>query len=110
MSDASWRANYITSTTRAVGGRLAVEGDVVTFRPHAFDRALAGRSWSAPLAGVTVSVAPRRPLSHLFGAGLRRQLVLSSDGEDQHFIVNHVDRVADEIRALAVTVRGSAAS
>lgn len=108
MSDASWRANYITSTARAVGGRLKVEGDTVSFRAHAVDRALAGRSWSAALDGVTVSVAPRRPLSHLFLAGLRRQLVLSSDGEDQYFIVNHVDRVADEIRALRA--RGSAAS
>ena len=110
MSDTSWRANYITSTTRAVGGRLTVEGDAVSFRAHAVDRALAGRSWSAPLAGVTVSIAPRRPLSHLFLAGLRRQLVLSSDGEDQYFIVNHVDRVADEIQALVVRARGSAAS
>src|SRR4051812_8214392 len=100
MSDTSWRANYITSKTRAVGGRLTVEDGTVSFRAHAFDRVLAGRSWSAPLAAVTVSVAPRQPLSHLFLAGLRRRLVLSSDGEDQHFIVNHVDHVADEIRAL----------
>jgi hypothetical protein len=110
MSDTSWRANYVTSSTRAVGGRLTVEDGTVTFRAHAFDRALAGRSWSAPLADVTVSIAPRRPLSHLFAAGLRRQLVLSSGGEDQHFIVNRVDRVADAIRALAATAPGSAAS
>src|ERR1700754_1785083 len=101
MSETSWRANHITSRARAVGGRLAVEGDVIVFRPHGFDRALYAKDWSAPLAEVEVSVAPRAPLSNLFLAGLRRQLRLSRGGEDHHFIVNHVDRVADEIRALA---------
>jgi hypothetical protein len=101
MSDASWRANHVTSTARAVGGKIEVDGDSITFRPHGFDRALAAKPWSAPLAGLTVAIAPRRPLSHIFGAGLRRQLVLTAGGEDQHFIVNRVDRVADEIRALS---------
>jgi hypothetical protein len=103
MSDTSWRANHITSVGRAVGGKLNVEAGTITFRPHRFDRALAATDWSAPLAGLSVSVADRRPLSHLFGAGLRRQLCLSSDGDDHHFVVNHVDRVADAIRALTGT-------
>jgi hypothetical protein len=100
VSDTSWRANHVTSVGRAVGGKLSVEADTIIFRPHGFDRALAAKDWSAPLADVSVSVAPRRPLSHLFGAGLRRQLSLTADDKDRRFVVNHVDRVADAIRAL----------
>jgi hypothetical protein len=108
MSATSWRANHITSAARAVGGKLLVDGDTIAFRPHRFDAALAAHPWSAPLAEIVVSVAPRKPLSHAFGAGLRRQLCLTAGGEEHYFIINRVDRVAEEIEAL-VTARGSAA-
>jgi hypothetical protein len=98
----SWRANHISSTVRAVGGKLSIEGDRLVFRPHAFDKALAAREWGVALSEISaVEVAPRAPLSHLFAAGLRRQLAITAGGEETRFIVNRVERVADEIRAAA---------
>jgi hypothetical protein len=98
----SWRANHISSNVRAVGGKLAVEGERLVFRPHAFDKALAAREWSVALDEITaVEVAPRAPFSHLFAAGLRRQLAITAGGEETRFIVNRVERVADEIRVAA---------
>ncbi|MGN6167268.1 MAG: hypothetical protein ACTHQQ_03730 [Solirubrobacteraceae bacterium] len=102
-SDARWsrRANFITSRVRAVGGRLVVDGRQLRFEPHAIDRALAGKSWSISLDEVTaIQVVPARPLSHLFGAGLRRQLCVEGAGTKAFFIVNGADQAAEELRAL----------
>jgi hypothetical protein len=102
-SEAGWsrRANFITSRVRAVGGRLVVDGGQLRFVPHAIDRALAGKGWSIDLDEVTsIQVMPPRPLSHLFGAGLRRQLCVEGTGTKAYFIVNGADQVAAELRAL----------
>jgi hypothetical protein len=103
-SEPQWsrRANFITSQVRAVGGRLVVDGRQLRFEPHAIDRALAGKGWSIDLDEVTaIQVTPRRPLSHLFGAGLRRQLCVEGADTKAYFIVNRVDDVAAELRALS---------
>jgi hypothetical protein len=98
----SWRANHVSSSVRAVGGKLAIEDDRLVFRPHAFDEALAAREWSVALSDIAaVEVVPRAPFSHLFVAGLRRQLAITAGGEETRFIVNRVERVAEEIRAAA---------
>jgi hypothetical protein len=95
----SWRANHITSRWRAVGGHLRVIGATLQFEPHGFDRALAARDWSATADEITaVGVAPRRLASHFSGAGLRRQLYVDAGGETAYFVVNSVERVAEEIR------------
>jgi hypothetical protein len=95
----SWRANHVTSRFRAVGGHLVVEERTLRFRPHGFDRALAAKDWSVGADDVTaIGVAPKRPTSNLFGAGLRRQLYVEAGGETQYFVVNKVERVAEEIR------------
>lgn len=102
-SEPQWsrRANFVTSAVRALGGRLVVDGGQLRFEPHAIDRALAGKAWSIDLDEVTsIEVTPRRPLSHLFGAGLRRQLCVEGAGTKAYFIVNGVDQVAAELREL----------
>lgn len=97
----SRRANFVTSPFRAVGGRLLVDGGRLRFQPHALDRALAGRDWGIGLDEITaIEVAPRRPLSHLFGAGLRRQLCVEGAGTRACFVVNGVEQAAAELRAL----------
>jgi hypothetical protein len=91
----------VTSPWRAVGGHLKVDAGRLSFEPHGFDRALAGRSWSVPLTAVSsVQVAKRRPFSHLFGAGLRRQLCVEAKSESAYFVVNRVEQLAAELRAL----------
>jgi hypothetical protein len=85
-----------------VGGRLVVDGGQLRFEPHAIDRALAGKGWSINLDEVTsIQVIPPRPLSHLFGAGLRRQLCVEGAGTEAYFIVDRADQAAAELRALA---------
>jgi hypothetical protein len=84
-----------------LGGRLIVDGGQLRFEPHAIDRALAGKGWSINLEEITsIQVMPPRPLSHLFGAGLRRQLCVEGAGTTAYFIVNGVDQAAAELRAL----------
>jgi hypothetical protein len=103
---AGWsrRANRITSPLRAVGGRLFVDERGLRFEPHAFDRALAARGWSVGFDEVSsVEVAGRRPFRHLFGAGLRRQLCVEANGGRTYFIVNGVEQVVAELRALMST-------
>ena len=101
VSDWSRRANHVTSVWRAVGGKLVVVDGRLSFEPHGFDRALAAQSWSVALDEIReIRVAPRRPLSHAFGAGLRRQLsVVGPDGE-AFFVVNGVERVVRELDEL----------
>jgi hypothetical protein len=100
---ATWtkRANLIVSPRRALGGRLFVDGLRLRFEPHAIDRALAGRPWSVEFDEIrSIEVAPRRPFSHLFAAGLRRQLCVVTDDERTYFVVNGVEKAAAELRAL----------
>ena len=97
----SRRANRITSRWRAVGGKLFADAQSVRFQPNAFDRALAGREWSAGASAIrSIDVAPRRPGSHMFGAGLRRQLRIETADGDEYFVVNHVEDAAAELRRL----------
>ena len=95
----SWRANHVSSRWRAVGGHLRVDGRTLRFAPHGFDRALAASDWSVEADDITaVGVAPRQPFSHVFGAGLRHRLYVEAGGATTYFVVNRVERVAEEIR------------
>ncbi len=99
----SWRAKRGAAGGGAGGGELHLEQDRVVFEPHALDRALAAQTWELPRARLThVEVAGREPRSHLFGAGLRRQLrLLGADGQEARFVVNDVEDVAEAIRRWA---------
>jgi hypothetical protein len=91
----------VTSRVRALGGRLVVDGGQLRFEPHAIDRALAGKAWSVGLDEITsIEVTPRRPLSHVFGAGLRRQLHVEGAGTEAYFVINGAEQAAAELRAL----------
>ncbi|HZC13115.1 MAG TPA: hypothetical protein VE270_03755 [Thermoleophilaceae bacterium] len=95
------RANRVTSAWRAVGGRLIVDGRKLRFEPHGFDRALAADDWSVDLGEIDrVEVAPRRPLSHVFGAGFRRQLCVEAGEEKTFFVVNRAEDVVSELQAM----------
>ncbi len=102
MAEEEWTvgANRTQSSWRAVGGTLTLADGKVTFAPNAFDRALAGRSWSASLA--TARSAGREPgriaLGHLFSGGpVDRLRVETQDGSVQLFVV---PQIADAIQAI----------
>ena len=95
------RANHVSSSRRAVGGHLWVEGGELRFEPHKVDRALAAQGWSVPLDAIdAVVVVGRRPVSHFFAGGLRRQLGVEAGGETTCFVLNGVEKAAAELRAL----------
>ena len=75
------------------------------FEPHAIDRALWARGWSVGFDEVdAVEVARRRPFSHVFGAGFRRQLCVEAGGVRTYFVVNRVEDAVAELRRLMGTV------
>ncbi len=111
MSAQRWRtgAQRVTGRFTAVGGELAVDGDVLWFRPSALERRLHNTDWSVPLADVTgFRVAPVSPLS-AFAGGLRPRLALDVGRGTTHlFVVRGPERVAKELLALAVEPVGGA--
>ena len=74
----------------------------LVFRPHGFDRALAGREFSAPLSSIqNLDEAPVN-MGHLFGGGLRKRLrVTLADGTQELFVVNKRPELMEEIRRAA---------
>jgi hypothetical protein len=104
-SNWSCRANRTQNTFRAVGGKLVLEDDRLEFHPHGFDRALAGKGWSVPLAAIrSVGKAPRG-LNPFNGALRERLRVEAEDGSVELFVVNDLDAVEERIEA-AVLARG----
>jgi|1186.fasta_scaffold665564_2 hypothetical protein len=95
------RANRTTSAMRAVGGKLKVTGDTISFSPHAFDRALAATDWSVPLSQVASFEVEGVNLSQPFGGGLRKRLaVVTSDGQRELFVVSKPADTARELSEL----------
>ncbi len=103
-TDAPWRCLANRSQgARAVGGSLAIEEGEIRFTPNFFDIRLGGKRWSAPLESV-VSIG-KEPASwtpsNLFSGGLRARLRLElADGSHELFVVNKLDQLIDELRAL----------
>jgi hypothetical protein len=97
----------VVSPRRAVGGRLSVGDGELRFAPHALDRAFAAVDRHIALDEITgVSVAPRR-FSHRNAGGLRRRLCVETADGPVSFVVNHVDRVAADLRVrIGVTENG----
>jgi hypothetical protein len=102
MSDWSCRANRTQSTFRAVGGQLALEEDRLEFRPHGFDRALAGKGWSVPLTSIRSVGTEPRGMNPFNGALRQRLRVEAEDGSVELFVVGDLDEVRQRIeRAVA---------
>jgi hypothetical protein len=102
MSEWSCRANRTQSTFRAVGGQLALEEDRLEFRPHGFDRALAGKGWSLPLASIRSVGTEPRGMNPFNGALRERLRVEAEDGSVELFVVNDLGEVRQRIeRAVA---------
>lgn len=96
------RANHTSSDMRAVGGKLMVVGDSLVFRPHWFDEAFDAAELTLRLADVESFEVEGRNLGHAFSGGLRKRLaVVTRDGRRELFVVNGVDKTADELRRLA---------
>lgn len=103
-ADTRWerRANRVTGNLRATGGRLTLEGDRLTFRPNAIERAVMAKEWSIPLSEVsgfrTVGVQPLKILA----GGLRPRLALDVGTATTHlFVVPDPEGAARELEALA---------
>lgn len=105
MTEARWKhgAFRVTGRMTSVAGELAVEGDVLHFRPSPLEARLRGEPWSIPLAEITgFRVAPVSPLS-AFAGGLRPRLALDAGRGTTHlFVVREPDRIAKELLAVAV--------
>jgi hypothetical protein len=105
MNEWSCRANRTQSTFRAVGGKLVLVDDRLEFRAHRFDRALAGKAWSVPLAAIrSVGKAPRG-LNPFNGALRERLRVEAEDGAVELFVVNDLDAVQERIEAAVAGAR-----
>jgi hypothetical protein len=106
MSEWSCRANRTQSAFRAVGGRLVLDGDRLEFRAHGFDRALAGKGWSAPLAGIRSVGTEPRGMNPLNGALRERLRIEADDGSVELFVVNELDAVRERIETTVAAARG----
>jgi hypothetical protein len=105
-SNWSCRANRTQSTFRAVGGELALEEDRLEFRPHGFDKALAGKGWSVPLSGIRSVGTEPRGMNPFNGAMRTRLRIEAEDGSVELFVVNDRDAVRERIEAAVAEARG----
>jgi hypothetical protein len=105
MSEWSWRANRTQSRFRAVGGQLALEEDRLEFRPHGFDKALAGKEWSVPLTSIRSVRTEPRGMNPFNGALRERLRVEADDGSVALFVVNELDAVRDRIEGAVAGAR-----
>lgn len=96
----TWAANHTQHAQRAVGGRLCLTSQRLIFEPNAFDAALAGQPWQAPLGAITHAGVTSVDLTQFFGGGLRRRLqVVFTDGTQSLFVVNGAAAKAAAIMA-----------
>lgn len=87
---------------RAVGGTVHIARGRLTFGPHAFDRALAGRSFECPLESISAITLDRRRL----WAPRRHVLIDTHDGSHARFLINRQRTFIQDVVA-ACRERGS---
>jgi hypothetical protein len=108
MNDDAWqlRANMTQGET-AVGGKLAVADDRLTFTPHGLDTSIGGTVFDALLISiVSIDMAPRT--FELFNGGMRKRLRLRLvDGVEALFVVNRPVKVGQRIAHNAQAVGGA---
>ena len=94
MSEAKWsKVASLYDGRRAVGGRMHVGDGRLQFKPHAFDRALRGRSLDVPLSSISRLSLTRRTWS----APRRHVLVETADGGHARFLVNGAQGVMSQL-------------
>jgi hypothetical protein len=102
MAEQGWSvpAN-MTQGSRAVGGKLRLDGTTLLFQPHALERMLRGATFARELVHVTgIDIAPQT--GHPFNGGLRKRLRLQfADGTEALFVVNRPTDVGHAIAAAA---------
>lgn len=97
----SW-ANRTQHSARAVGGRLYFTDQRLVFCPHAFDAALAGEFWWAPFDEITAVGKEKWSFREIYGGSLRTRLKLTlTDGSEELFFINKLNRVIEDIRQAA---------
>ncbi|QCW52070.1 hypothetical protein FE634_19625 [Nocardioides dongxiaopingii] len=81
---------------RALGGRLTLDTEALSFEPHGLERALGGGvHYRAPLAQISSVAVARR------GFPRKRLVVVTADGTEARFLVPKVEaRAADLRRAV----------
>jgi hypothetical protein len=90
-------ANH-TQGGRAVGGRLLLSQDQLSFQSNGVDAATGGSTWSAPLASIVGFEKVARTWN-LRDGGLRTRLaVVLKDGSRQLFVVNDLDGVIARVQ------------
>jgi hypothetical protein len=104
-SEWSCRANRTQSAFRAVGGHLVLEDDRLEFRPHGFDRALAGKEWSVPLTAIRSVGTEPRGLNPFSGAMRERLRIETEDGGVELFVVNKLGEVRERISGAVAAAR-----
>ncbi len=78
---------------RAVGGQIVVDGGRLKFEPHAFDRALAGKSIDVPLTSVErITLTSRSWL-----APRRHVLVETTEDVRARFLVNGAKALIEDL-------------
>ncbi len=94
------RANMTTGSI-ARGGKLAFDGERLSFGNHGIDRALSGDAeWSATLAEVERADVAKGSLSpkEMFSGGVRARLrIVTRDGEERLFVVSGAKELAEQI-------------
>lgn len=103
MGDSGWsKVASLYDGRRAVGGRLHVRDGRLLFVPHAFDRALSGRSLDMPLRSIGRVSLTRRSWT----APRRHVLVETTEGVEARFLVNGA---RDVIATVAEAARAAGA-
>ncbi len=83
-----------------------LEGVRLEFRPHGFDRALAGKGWSTQLAAVRSVGSEPRGLNPLNGALRERLRIELHDGSVELFVVTNLDEVRERIEVAVTAASG----
>lgn len=84
---------------RAVGGRLYLTTDRVTFGPSRIEARLGGREWSADRRAVTDVRLTDRDLSQPLAGAWRRRLLLRVSGAEELFVVSAPEALAERMKA-----------
>jgi ABC-type taurine transport system ATPase subunit len=89
-----------TQGNRAIGGRLVVTDRRLAFSPSSVERRLRAQDWQCLLAEVREVDTAKRTADPLSGGLRRRVRVALTGNREELFVVNDVDEVARQIRAV----------
>jgi hypothetical protein len=84
----------------AVGGTLAVTDQRVLFQPNRIERATGRKVWECSPPEVTAIESIERQPGAVLGGGIRRRLAMETTSGPEVFVIDDVDRTAEELRDL----------